>query len=399
MKLIQKTFLLTIIALLLGIIPFFPMSYTTDYKVEQFSNDLIYAPSSYNRSKSTILSIESFDEKNDNFDSIFHYYYYHQIVFGVRMILDGISVDEGATFYNIPTFSIRENEENEGGYYLDSGLFYTYYSSELLGKRGYLQVRNGCDSFVFISDKYADFLLAQYNISSYEELILNNKYNVITSISETGKKINFCINNIIYTNKRSAPRCAELYGDMFCLAPDTHNIVAENTKIRFEFDLKNSVFSISSVLDNLYSSGFDVNSYRYEFAKYSDSIEGYIFDDRLHTTYIDIRNERFNYVWVMLSIISCLPLILFAFYLFYFEKQHFINLFFFVMFSFGFLLLNLITNWFFLFTYFYLPILVFYILYLFLLGRRLKNESKIFVCLAKRKRIHFFFTQQKQIKI
>ena len=303
MRFSKKFFLALITSIIFSLLPNIFFAQTSEYKINTFSNQLIYSNDSYDQSRSTILSIEALEKEDAGFADLFRYYYYNQVVFGIRMKVENIILEEGCAFFTIPTFSIRTSEEAQGGYYLDGGLFYTYYSDDILGQRGYLTIRNGCDSFVFISDKFADYLLEKYNLNSYEELIKHNTYSTLVSKDENGNEIKLCINNIVYSDKRSAPRCAQLYGDFFSIIYKNNRVASSSSTI-FEIDLKNSTYSCSRVLNELNMMGYSVSDYNFSFRKFES--DKYVVRNDLNIYYNDIYKNSSDFISYFLLVISIL---------------------------------------------------------------------------------------------
>lgn len=262
---------------------------TSDFKLDHLS----YSINNINRTtildddfRATILNIHS-NEKT-NYNDLLSYFYYNSLNGPTRLIAsNNVSCDElNLHIESQDTLSIRSSEEEDGGYYLDKGLYYTYFSDDILGPRQYLIPRFGCDSFVFISDTFADKLISKYNISDeegYKTLITNEEYSVLSLIVDGNQTISLSINNILYSNKRNGPRTHELYGDFGVVA--RNNTLNNIFTFEFEIDLKDNPYCIRNTFKSVNELGYSTKKSRILLKRFDETSAKYIIDERLTEKY------------------------------------------------------------------------------------------------------------------
>ena len=219
-------------------------------------------------------SVRIHKENEFSYESLYSYYYYNTEVKSFRTICDekldinhcGFNYD--CVLTKIQTYSITE--KYSWGYYIDGGLFSAYYKNELLPDRKYLSTRFDCDGFAFISDSLADKLLASMNLTSYEDLILNED-NAVLKINNgrSEKTIRLCINNIVYSKYRTGPRISEIYGDFILLYLSASQPNKDYFNWSVELDLKSDVYENKKLLKNLNSLGYNPEN---------SSLSFYVFD-------------------------------------------------------------------------------------------------------------------------
>lgn len=247
----------TLLILLFSFLSNFILTYTNDYKLDYFTSSLF----DFNNSNSVIMNIKKKDTESSNvvssYNTLFNSYHYNLNVKEIRFLLDNSAKnnEDSIKLYTQSTFSISTTELDGGGYYVDNGIFASYYSDDILGNRGYLSRRFGCDSFIFISDNYADQLLKKYNIDSYEELITNEKFAVLSLEIDDNKTATFCINNILYSTKRHGVRAEELY-NYFGLIYNVGPIMSWS-KLSIDFDLKPNSYHTNKILKEINKLGYD----------------------------------------------------------------------------------------------------------------------------------------------
>lgn len=274
---------------------------------------LAYRINDYNRNidnddfQNPILTIrkneDSIKKTGPFFDDLYEEFYYNFLVSSIREKISNSSLkvdDSEISLYTQSTFSIRKQEEPSGGYYVDYGLFYAYFSDNILGNRGYLKIRNDCDSFVFISDKFADKLLEKYGLSSYEELILSDEYSILPVTLDNGQVLKFSINNILYSSKRTAPRCSELYGSDFGLIYFKKDFLTNNLRISFEMDLDSSAFNMRNNFNTLESYGYNNSNSDFSFRIYDKQLDKYLESDYANTYFKEIITTNYS-EWISIT--------------------------------------------------------------------------------------------------
>lgn len=261
-----------------------------------------------------------FDEKKEaetnTLNSLFNYYYYNPSVGECRYLFSNSFKDEGEsslTFFTQQTFLISNDLLPDGGHYIDYGMFASYYADDILGTRGYLQPRFDCDSFVFVSDDYADTLLTKYGLSSYEELIQDERYCVLPLVVDGSREIRVSINNVLYSEKRHGVRVKELY-PYFGLMYDSSR-AKEWSHLAFEADLKANPYVIKGVLDSVKQAGFDSSNSTVSFFEKESENGKYTSSDRLSTGFEAIGTSEKD---LLLNVFSGIITVLDVLGLFYF---------------------------------------------------------------------------------
>lgn len=255
----------------------------------------------------------------NSLNSLFDYYYYNPSVGDCRYLFSNSFEDAGGsplTFFTQQTFLISNDLLPDGGHYIDYGMFASYYADDILGVKRYLQPRFDCDSFVFISDDYADTLLAKYGLSSYEELIQNERYCVLPLTVDGSREIRVSINNILYSEKRHGVRVKELY-PYFGLMYDSSR-VKDWSRLAFEADLKANPYVIKGVLDSVKRVGFDSSNSTVSFFEKESESGKYTSSDRLSTGFEAIGTSEKD---LLLSIFSGVITVLDVLGLFYFFDE------------------------------------------------------------------------------
>ncbi len=207
-----------------------------------------------------------------------------------------------------PTYSIATSkDDSDQGYKLDYEHYQTYYSDDILGKRGYLQYRFGAESFLFISDSFADKLISYYkqlyslDELTYDDLILYERYALIYLENDNGNFIKLCINNIIYSNVGKAPRVQELHGD-FGLINLGYGI-EKKLDSEFEVEIKNNPYTTKRVFSDFSRFGYNIETCDFSFKTYDDQAKKYVTNERLDNLFIQASSNKDNMVYSMLSII------------------------------------------------------------------------------------------------
>lgn len=292
-------FLNSIACIIFSVISVFSIRITESYKLEKFSSTIYKQTQKNDSYECKILNVKKNKARYDNdtdviYKDAFNQFYYNKIVADTRLIIDDVvrveSTETNIKLFTQDTFSISNDFLPEGGHYVDYGMFSSYYADDILGRRKYLFERFGCDSFVYISDTFANKLLEKYGISSYEELIRNEQYAVLeVKINDTGR-FKFSINNILYSDKRHAKRASELYGD-FALVYETQKLKKVlNTSI--EFDLKSNPYCVKQTITQIKSLGYNLNNSQFNFGKFNKETMSFEIDRQTNSKFID--SQKFN---------------------------------------------------------------------------------------------------------
>ena len=326
---------------------------TNDSQLSIWCNHLndFYLNNDVEENRAPIIRIE--DTKQKKFTDIFQNYYYCNsgtLISALRQFYNGESylISTNKTQYKVcineqDGYSIRE--KYEWGYYLDYGLFSTYYKDEYLPNRQYLERRYGANGFCFISDLLADKLVKEYDLQSfddpYKELITNEKYSLLRlQIGSDEKDVTLCINNILFSKYRNAPRINELYGD-FCLIYGD-KITMNELNYSVEFDMKSDNYGTKTFLKSLNAMGYNPKSFNYQILKYNDLIDKYErvpgLEEELKKIDFEARDDTFISVGLIIififliflitcTLLKCLDYMFYAICSFMFSIYFFITIF------------------------------------------------------------------------
>ena len=318
---------------------FLTSSFTFEYKLDRFSFELVdYRYINYSNNLHPIIMNISSDTQEgeaDSYQNIFSYFYYNLLCNGSRIVADNVcSFGIGEEKYDVKlmtqrTFNITKELDGPNNYYLDYGVFSTYYKDEIFGgERGYLAIREPAytDTFVFISDKMADILLLKYNINSYQELILNPDYCFLNIDIDNSIIKRVCINNIIRTDSRKAPRAVDAYGDFFALFYNNGKM-RDIINLSFDLELKTNPFTNKKCFNIVDSFGYNSSNSRIVFNCYDKENNTYFKSDSsqsvaLGKKYASLwQNNNFNWLFYVLFFLTCAS----TFVYYYFEKLLFGN--------------------------------------------------------------------------
>ena len=304
-----------ILFLFLSALPSLFFVNTTDYRLEHLAHKI----NDYNKISlhdesfsPTILNIKASRDKN--YYNLLNSLYYNSLNGDARIIGPNVETEGfDVRLMTSDTFSIRKTEEKGGGYYIDRGLYYSYYSDDILGPRQYLVPRFGCDSFIFICDRFADKLVSYYEIDGdepYKTLINDRKYCVLEiRIGAECLPLRFCINNIIYSSKRQGGRTSELYGDFALIGSNSK--IQQQLGFEFEVDLKDNSYCIKNTFKIVDALGYNKDNSELILKKFDDGSKSYIVDDFLSGLYIDswVDDGVFNVLAIVVIFLSACALV------------------------------------------------------------------------------------------
>lgn len=291
----------SLVFLACSIAPFLLMKQTLNSKLNRWSNDFnnYYVNNYVVNETAPIIRIQS-KEKNVLSDLYNTFYYtnsstvnssFRQFYSGESYFVSCFNKEYSICLNKQTGFNI--GDKYDWGYYLDNGLFSTYFKDEVLPNKGYWNRRYGANGVCFISDTLADKLVVEYGIVdeitetnriyAYKKLIKPSESDSLSEptalptlglkIGEETKDIKFCINNILYSEYRTGPRVQQLYGD-FCVMfgdPFTDN------QLRYcaEFDMKNDIYGNTTFLKRVNALGYNKDNANYSFYKYNHSQNKY----------------------------------------------------------------------------------------------------------------------------
>jgi hypothetical protein len=217
-------------------------------------------------------------------------------------------VSFSCSFHYQYTYSI--GAKYDWGYYLDYGLFSTYYRDEILPNRQYLEHRYNSNGFVFISDTFANKLLDLYGINDYKQLILDEKY-CLLECEINNKPLKFCINNILYSNQRTGPRVQYLE-DLFCVFHGRQSLLQE-LDFCVEVDLKSDIYGTGLFFKTLNALGYNVNNTEIQFKTYNTVTKEYEIREDLFSLFAKLDFNHYFSGEVIIYTLSFLP-VLFLFF-------------------------------------------------------------------------------------
>jgi len=379
-SLLHKNNLLTLIVFLVSsfVAPIFSLGFE-DFKLDY----LAYQINDYNSHvlsdsdfKSSIITIQSHDSKATYLD-LLSAFYYNSLNKNVRLQL---SKDVSFNSMNLhllsqDTFSIRTEEEKDGGYYLDKGLYYTYYSDDILGPREYLKNRFDCDTFIFISDSFADKLVNFYGLQDTENpyrILIQDKRYCVLDFQFNGNILKFCINNIIYTNKRNAPRTKELYGDFAVF----YRLIEFDSFLDYEFeiDLKDNPFCIKQTFKSINSLGYTISNSNFLIKTFDRASNSYSSNIALSQKYHNAWKNNsviFIIAYILLILVSMTLLWLLSY-----SKCN-KNIFVFLICFAIFFIYGIVSSFIYSYALFTLPILIQIVFLLILYRREVANAIKV----------------------
>ena len=285
---------------------------TQGYKLDNFAYQINDYTSKYPATGLVrpYVKVESKEKRDSLYNDLLLRYYYSEDSGSIRQYLDNDFFytvgDEtiNLRLYSQSTFSITNTLAIDGGYRIDNGLFHAYFSSPELGDRGYAGPKYGCDSYVFINDVFADVLCEVYglpkNEESYLKIVKNEEYGILPVTMENGQELTLSINDIIYSDKRTGPRCSQ-FNPYFGLV--NFHYISKYAQPCIEIDLKSYARYIVSVLDGLDDYGYTVENTTLNFFTYDFENEVYVPRTDLDNEYIAIRSTN-TIVWDVAAYLS-----------------------------------------------------------------------------------------------
>lgn len=191
--------------------------------------------------------------------------------------------DLDITLFSQPTFSVTENKDKYGGYTLDWKEYTTYYGYKDMEKLEMVNPRFDADGFVFISDTYADKLLEKYNLTSYDDLMFKEEYNILPIINdETGEEITrLSINNIIYSKYIYGPITLNLYNDFGIATFGKNQYDQPKLKYSLDFSLKADAYGNAKAFKLLAKDGFNFENCDFDIQVYDYQNKEYVVNTQI----------------------------------------------------------------------------------------------------------------------
>lgn len=380
----KKAFVVFALFLLLPITPSFLLINTRDYLLDNLS----YQINNYNSEsmldngyQPTVLSLEKSEAKNkEKYQTLYRNFYYNPTngIVRLKSDCDFYCGDNKVTMLSQPTFSIFEDKKASGFYDLDFRLFEVYYCHEIFASRDYLKPRGDCETFVFISDSFAEKLVNKYGLQNKEEPFreLIENYYSLSFQNDNGEIFKASINNIVSTSTRTGPRTKELFDD-FALVYELTTSLDKLLSFNFEIELKDNAFCVKKTINDVEALNYSYKDYNYSILKYSPSENKYFIDGLL--------TEKLNHIllksWndflptLFLAISFVLPFFLYFVCRYLIKPNHYYMVIF--LFLVVFLIFGIVVNFCYIYFYWTLPF-VFSSISLLILSR--KEVSYVFKC-------------------
>lgn len=283
-------------------------SHTTDYKLDYIAchiNDIRKQAIGDEGFESSIFNVGS--QFKNNYNDLLNNFSSSSFTKSTRIVAsDTLNyLDYELNLITQDTFSIQKSKAPEGGYRLDRESYNTYFSDEILGDRQYMSIRYNCDSFIFVSDIFADKLIAYYGIDGdapYETLIKKEEYCVLP-LSSGNKTIKFCINNIVFSSIRGGVRAKEVYGDFAIFYRGGKASAIETS---FEVDLKDNPYCIKQVFKSTNLLGYNCDNSTFKIITKEKDSKSYIYNEYLTNLYCS--------AWASNDVVLYVSLFIFAFF-------------------------------------------------------------------------------------
>lgn len=308
---------------------------TANYKLDNFAFKINDYNKHYteNGFKRPYVKIKKNDSKT-LYNDLFSRFYYSDDSGSIRQYMDNEckmlapnSSSKKIKLYSQSTFTISDNLATDGGYRIDYGVFHAYFNANELGNgRSYIGKRFNCDSYIFLSDTAADLLLEYYGLpndeeskrDSYLKIVNEERYSILSIKIDEANTVTFSINNIIYSDKRTGPRCSE-FNKYFGLI--NYDYVSKYFNPCFEMDFKSYSYYITSALKDTNKLGYTIDNSTFDFYTYDYEKNEYFLNEYVTNKFKTIP-AQFNAN--AFDIIFYISLVIFGFAHF-FLSLHFID--------------------------------------------------------------------------
>ena len=293
----KKNFFSSLFFLFLSASCTLPLFFTSNFKIDYFS----YKINDYNTNVKSngfvepILTIKKANQDssdtNNIYPDLYRQFYYGFLVSSIRQVsVEGFELFNDSNLIGRihvqQAFTIANSESSDGGYVLEGNLFRVYYPDGILDGASCRSARFNCDSFCFISDTVADYLLEKHNLHSYLDILNDEQYCVLPFTGEDGQTYKLSINNIVYSNKMTASRCKEF--DNFFVLGYYNAKLKDAIHFQFEIDLKSSPYSISSTLKIVHTLGYKTSNSSITFKTWSKQESKYKNRSDLDNYYLNV---------------------------------------------------------------------------------------------------------------
>lgn len=317
----NKYLLISILYCLFSLLCGSLFSFTQSYKVDYLLTE-INAPNQhnyYNGFISPYLKIKKNDEESKKngirYSNLMNYSYYNPFINSCREVVDNevsVCFDEKTTVKIVTqnVFQIANDKNAANLYTVDMNMFYSYISQndikDILPNN--YTVRNGCDSFAYISDTLADKIVSYYNLECYDnpylEIIKSDTYSTLElNVDGSESTIKLCINSILSSKHRFATQIHDIYGD-FALVFLNGGVQKYLNSLSFDIDLKVNQYGNRRIINDVKSLGYNPNNSTFHFYSYDYSAHGYYFNEKISNSFANVQKNSFLPEFVAFIIVT-----------------------------------------------------------------------------------------------
>ena len=177
--------------------------FSFDFKLESFAKSCVETNTAYveNFESKTIIQVKEKDPSGHRFKELYSAFYWSSLSNGCRELIDNKCIDSNNQEITLGVqslFTVIEHENAGEYFYMHDGQYFTYLNEENFRSN---LTRYNCDTFIFVSDLYADILLKKYGIydennlvECYRTLVNEEQYCVLELDIDGVGATKFCIN-------------------------------------------------------------------------------------------------------------------------------------------------------------------------------------------------------------
>ena len=307
-----------------GVVASFTKQYAFDRFVSKLNN-----PNShhyYNGFVSPFVKIKNLANEQgqpiSRYQHLMSYFYYNSLAGCCREVVDDETsielnnkIDVKLITQNV--FQIFNKKNKFDLYTVDMNMYYSYISQEDVKDimNNNYTVRNGCDTFIYISDTLADKLIDYYNInqldSPYLELIKNDNYSTLNiNVRDGEETITACINAVLSSSHRFGSQTKRGYGD-FALVFFSSAFCKKIKSSSFDVDFKVNKFGNKKIINDIKALGYNTAEYKYEFYSFDYNKSKYTYNDSLTKQFLAVERNNFLPEYAF-YIVSSFEIIIFA---------------------------------------------------------------------------------------
>lgn len=273
-----------------------------------------------------VKKTDSFIKKtNYRYSELLDYFSYYPFTEGCRELVDdkiAVNLDEQLNLKLLTqnTFQISSTENSSKLFTVDKNMYYSYISPEDVADimDNNYQIRNNCDTFIYVGDTFADKLIAYYeNIpgnddllyseNKYLELVRNNKYSTLVLNVNDDTTVKMCINAVLSSHHRFGVQTKNVYGDfgVTFLRSETTSAIKS---LSFDVDFKVNQYGNKKIISDLKALGYDSHSCRFSFHSFDYNSFIYFDNNNLNIMFLKYENDFFvsEYLFYALFLIGAI---------------------------------------------------------------------------------------------